>query len=151
MKKLQCFNPSLWLFLCLISFHCAGQKKGTLDKLPKNQIVFGAGGGFGGTVSEFCLADDGQLFEKTSKTDYQRLKTVDKKIVKAHFARLDSLALQRVLFNQPGDIYYYITLRRPKTDEHQVLWGKTDRPVRADIQQFYDSLLKLLPKGKSLN
>jgi hypothetical protein len=151
MKKIRFVNPSLCLLLGLIAFSCTAQKKFNFDKMPKNQIVFGAGGGFGGTVSEFCLLEDGQLYEKATKTEYRRLKKIDKKITKAHFAQLDSLALQRVLFNQPGDIYYYVTVRREKMDEHQVLWGKKDKPIRGDIQRFYDALLKLLPKGKGLN
>jgi hypothetical protein len=151
MKKLRLFNPYLGLLLGFISFNCTAQKKLNFDKMPKKQLVFGAGGGFGGTVSEFCLLEDGQLYEKTTKSQYQRLKSIDKKIAKNHFAQLDSLNLRRVIFNQPGDIYYYITVRQDKMDEHQVLWGKSDRPVRADIQRFYDTLLKLLPKGKGLN
>jgi hypothetical protein len=151
MKKLRLFHPSLWMLLGFLSFNCAAQKKLNFDKMPKKQLVFGAGGGFGGTVSEFCLLEDGQLYEKTSNTQYQRLKTIDKKIAKAHFAQLDSLNLRRMIFNQPGDIYYYITVRHDKMDEHKVLWGKADRPVGADIQRFYDTLLKLLPKGKGLN
>ncbi|MEY4937553.1 MAG: hypothetical protein RIS64_3912 [Bacteroidota bacterium] len=151
MKKLRLFYPYLWMFLGLVSFNCSAQKKLNSDKMPKNQLGFGAGGGFGGMVSEFCLLEDGQLYEKTAANQYQRLKTIDKKIAKTHFAQLDSLNLRRVIFNQPGDIYYYIAVRHDKMDEHKVLWGKSDRPVRADIQRFYDALLKLLPKGKGLN
>jgi hypothetical protein len=151
MKKLRLFDAYLWLLLGFVSLNCAAQKKLNFGKMPKKQLVFGAGGGFGGTVSEFCLLEDGQLYEKMSKNEYHRLKTLNKKETKTHFAQLDSLQLQRVIFHQPGDIYYYITLRRDKMDEHQVLWGKADRPVRADIQRFYDTLLKLLPKGKNLN
>jgi hypothetical protein len=151
MKKLQLFHPYIWMLFGLFSVHCAAQKKFNFDKMPKNQLVFGAGGGFGGTVSEFCLLEDGQLYEKTATTQYQRLKTIDKKLTKSYFARLDSLQLRHVIFNQPGDIYYYITIRRDKMDEYKILWGKADRPVRADIQRFYDTLLKLLPKGKAMN
>jgi hypothetical protein len=151
MKKVRFVNASFCLLLGFISFSCTAQKKLNFDKMPKNQIVFGAGGGFGGTVSEFCLLEDGQLYEKATKTEYRRLQKVDKKKTKAHFAQLDSLALRRMIFNQPGDIYYYITVRHEKMEEHQVLWGKKDKPIRADIQQFYDMLLQLLPKGKGLN
>ncbi|MCB0640031.1 MAG: hypothetical protein KDC44_00255 [Phaeodactylibacter sp.] len=141
MKKLL-----LLLFLPL-SFFCCKTTTYTLDELPDTRVYFGEGGGFAGTLTEYLLLPNGQLFVKPQGTStFVELNGLARKESKLLFKQLDSLRLHKYDFNKPGNLYKYLRQTDAEID-HRVTWGMPDVPVRPDVQRMYKSL-KAAVEGK---
>lgn len=137
------------LLLVLLPFvlPCCKTTNYTIDALPETRIYFGEGGGFAGTVTEYLLLPNGQLFVKPQGTStFVELNGLARKESKALFKQLDSLRLHKYDFNKPGNLYKYVRQTNEEID-HKVTWGLPDLPVRPDIQRMYKSL-KAAVQGK---
>ena len=134
MKKL------LLLVLIPLAFLCCKPTIYTLEELPEDRVYFGEGGGFAGTVTEYLLLPNGQLFfKKPGASNFTELNGLARKESKDLFKQLDSLRLAKHDFNKPGNLYYFLRQTTEEID-HKVTWGLPDVPVRDDIQRMYRSL-----------
>jgi hypothetical protein len=109
-------------------------------------LIFGSGGGIAALVTQYKLTADGALI-KTSGPD-KKSETVGK-IQPAAVAKLLTTAKDLGdpvwLFSQPGDKYYFITLKSFKS-ERTVKWGKPGTVPPPEAKALYDELMKLVTK-----
>ena len=83
-----------FIFLTLF-FSCSGPKY-TQENWPDNRIVFGQGGGFAGSVKEYVLLENGQLFSRSGpETPYEEMTKAKRKSAKAAFELLNSFSIRR--------------------------------------------------------
>lgn len=130
------------LFLIIsVSVSC---KKYTVDKMPEYQIHFGEGGGITGAITEYCLLENGQLFDKKHFTeDFVAYKTVKKKIAKEQFKTCEDINIQSIILNNPGDKYYYISYETP-AQKHRITWGRNKEEVPQSVEDLYGQLKALV-------
>jgi hypothetical protein len=109
-------------------------------------LIFGSGGGIAPLVTEYKLTAEGALI-KTSGPD--KKSEIVGKVQPAAVAKLLSTAKgfgdPVWLFSQPGDKYYFITLKSFKA-ERTVKWGKPGTVPPPEAKALYDELIKLVAK-----
>ena len=137
----------LSILMILTSFGCA--QKMTMEKISTPQIVFGSGGGFTNLLTEYYLLEDGKIVQKSKEGEgYNILTRIDKDKATQCFAGSKILKLDTLAFNEPGNMYYFITIRNDTKSENRIVWGSTDKPVPNEVKGFYKMLLNFLPKPK---
>ena len=132
--------------LALICFLGSCHQKIAAEMMPTTQIVFGSGGGYAGSEKEFVLLEDGKIMEKqVGGKIYKSVARIGKTTSLQHYAQCDSLQIQKMAFQQPGNIYYYMIVKR-NGQENKVVWGNKDKPINDEVAQFYQQLADHLPK-----
>ena len=136
MKKI---TQLLFLLILASTFSFCKVKKYTPVDYPKGQIIFGSGGGFAGTVTEYVLLENGQLFTKKSlEGEYQNVKKLERNVVKQMFNNISFLKIEEVELNEPGNMYYYLQIKN-KNSDHRIVWGGS-QPAPKEIKNFYNTL-----------
>jgi len=133
-------TTQLLLFLSLTTLFtfCKTQDYTPTD-FPKSQIIFGNGGGFAGTMNEFVLLENGQMFSKTSREgDYSSLKKLERNATKQLFNNIETFKIKDVQLDNPGNMYYYVQIK-DKNNEHRIVWGGGD-PVPKQVKTLYNIL-----------
>lgn len=135
------------LFLTFVSFiyfsGCKSQSYSS-SQLPDKQIIFGKGGGFSGEVTEYILLENGQMFRSSSfEQEITEIKKIDPQEAAQFFSQMAALQLEKEDFDHPGNMYYFLSSKSPG-NQSKVIWGNGEYPVREDIQNFYNSLTKLI-------
>jgi len=137
----------LLTFTTLFSF-CKTQQYTPMD-FPKGQIIFGSGGGFAGTMSEFVILENGEMFSKNGiEGEYLNLKKLERNVVKQMFNNVETFNIKDVKLDQPGNMYYYIQIK-DKNSDNRIVWGGGD-PVPKEIKTMYN-ILNHYAKMKSEN
>lgn len=132
------------LYLFLIT-SCS--KKILPEKMPETQIIFGSGGGFTNQVKEYCLLENGKIVAKSADGTYFDILThIGKTEAKQCFNKCQSLHLDEMQFNEPGNLYYFLTIRTKSKPENRIVWGDRSKPVSADVAQLHKTLMSYLPK-----
>jgi hypothetical protein len=138
--------------LLLVALGACSAKTYTVEKMPMPHLSYGSGGGVTGIVSEYCLLQNGQIVEKQRQADkteiYRVIKKIDADEAKRMMALTDSMQLRRVIFTEPGDLYYYLTMHDANGETHKITWGKPEKTVRTDIEKFYKTLIAFLSNQK---
>lgn len=141
------FGSILSILLILASFGCA--QKMTMEKISTPQIAFGSGGGFTNLLIEYYLLEDGKIVQKSKEGQgYNILTRIDKDKATQCFANSKILKLDTLAFNEPGNMYYFITIRNDAKSENRIVWGSNDKPAPNEVKSFYKILLNFLPKPK---
>ena len=141
------FGSILSILLILASFGCA--QKMTMEKISTPQIAFGSGGGFTNLLTEYYLLEDGKIVQKSKEGQgYTILTRIDRDKTTQCFAGSKIVNLDNLKFNEPGNMYYFITIRNDEKSENRIVWGSTDKPVPNEVKSFYKMLLNFLPKPK---
>lgn len=140
MKFLPIF-ASMIIFMNLIQ--CKAQKY-TPETSPEQRLHFGSGGGFAGTMTEYCLLKNGEIFVRQSH-DGEWVKHHKIKAQKAEqcFSQIEHLKLKEVNYNIPGNVYRFIKIGEQK-QEHKIVWGGTQKKPSNDIVVFYTILQKMV-------
>jgi len=127
------------LIIVLVNFSCCKIQEYTPTDFPKQQIVFGSGGGITGAVSEFALLENGVLFSKRGlNAEYKNLTKANKNLTTQLFKNINVLRLKEVNVNTPGNRYHYITIK-DKSGEHQIIWSN-HKSIPDKVKTFYDIL-----------
>jgi hypothetical protein len=87
---------------------------------PKNykgqQIVIGSSGGVTGMMKEYTLLDNSQLFlSKGIKGEWKELEKLKKPKTKSIFNKAAELGLGTMKFKHPGNMTYYLILKKHHT------------------------------------
>lgn len=115
------------------------------DKLPKEQIRFGRGGGVVGRETAYTLLKNGQLFGQNTDGSALELPSADKKIAQGYFNTIRTLDLDLVQFSYPGNVYYFIEVPAAKGDQaNRIVWGDQAHPVDGPIQDIHEKLMALI-------
>jgi len=110
-----------FFYLLLLTFTACKTSYTSPADYPKNQLVFGSGGGFAGTVKTFYLLEDGAVFEAVAgDSTLQKINQVDKSYTKALFAEAEDLSLPTRQLDQPGNMYAFVEWRSPDTQNRLV-------------------------------
>lgn len=147
------FALIIGLGLIILFSQCKSSEEVQSPELfDKRKITFGSGGGFAGTITEYCLLENGQLFGKQTKMlDWQSMDTLDKTKVKQYFKQIDKLKLMDVNFDNPGNWSYFITINDGGKD-HKIRWSMEQKPIGTNVETFYNILnsnVKSLPPFKA--
>ncbi len=135
-------NLTAGLCVLMIVFSCK-----STHYTPKNytdiQLIAGTSGGVSGMIREYSLLDNGQLFQTKGITDeWKELPRLKKSLTRDIFTRATDLDLETIKFNHPGNMTYYLTLKRPSRS-NTIKWGEPGAPTPEDIKAFYDFLMKI--------
>lgn len=141
------FGRTMSILLILVSFGCA--QKMTMEKISTPQIAFGSGGGFTNLLTEYYLLEDGKIVQKSKEGEgYKIITRIDKDKATQCFAGSKILNLDSLAFNEPGNMYYFITIRSDAKSENRIVWGSNDKAAPNEVKTFYKMLLNFLPKPK---
>lgn len=114
------------------------------DDYPNQQIIFGSGGGFAGTYTDYHLFENGMLFKKISTdTTYQKVKRLKKDEVTQIFKNFEVLNLQNYKLNDPGNMNYYMEFKT-KDGGYKIHWGGNNQPVDTNVKTIYQILNNFL-------
>lgn len=143
-KKNNIMNKFLLSILVSIaSFLGCKTTNYNLDNLPEDRIIFGSSGGFAGSVTEFMLLDNGQLFvKKNHAPTYTELISVPKRLAKKAFKMSKALKLEEIKSGEPGNMNNFIGIKGKDVD-HQISWSAGQEFVRKDLQEIFNLLTKL--------
>ncbi|MCB0654020.1 MAG: hypothetical protein KDC85_22265 [Saprospiraceae bacterium] len=142
-------NLFLLLFASLLTglFFASCRTTYTTESFPEKQLFFGSGGGFTGMVTEYLLLDNGQLYKHPAPEVYEELDRIKKKKAESLYAQYDSLGLDNLMFNQPGNIYYFIRMVNGE-NENYLSWSD-ERPLpEVEMMDFYKSLMETVRPKK---
>ncbi len=124
--------------------NCSSSKY-SVAELPELQLNFGNGGGFTGTEHLFVLLKNGQAFKQNSLSkETTELPNVKRKLVKDIFKQAESLDLNNLDINTPGNMYKFIELKLPGIASKRLSWGSPDNPVDEKIESLYTALTELV-------
>ncbi len=142
------FLPSCLLLFSLF-FSCT--HKIATNKLPATQIVFGHGGGFVGVERQHALLPDGRIIQFVRDSPTQKIvKKIGAQKAASFYAEVDSLNLNILLYNAPGNIFHYLVLKGDGKRDHKIVWdgGGGDKNIPVKVEAFYQKLRAELPKRK---
>ena len=140
-------NKSILLILSSVVLMCFlfSCKTHTPLTFEKSKMYFGSGGGFTGAVNEYCLLSNGEFFKKKDKSeDFIVLPKIKRSEAKALFEEMETLKIQELDHNQPGNMYYFLTYA-DDNKTHKIAWGKGESPFNDNQAAFYEKLMKLIP------
>ncbi len=128
-------------------FTACKSTKYTAAKLPAKQLRWGSGGGFTGKETSYALLENGQIFRfRTLDNSTAEEAATKAKTAAGLFSTAETIGLADVALDKPGNMYYFLELRREGTDAHRVTWGDAS-PPNQEVQDFYRVLQQLiLPK-----
>lgn len=138
--------------LALMAVACKAPRMDyTPDIYEGDMISFGNGGGFTGKVDRYVLLDNGQLFNQEAmiKTDvYKALAPLDKRLTEQLFANFYSLDLHKMIVRDPGDLYYFIDMRKDGK-EHRLMWGGHEQTPHPNVKKYYMNLFQLAQRQRT--
>jgi len=134
-------------FIILLAFILLFSCK-TSDKIPddyqKRMVYFGGGGGFTGQSYEFCLLENGSLFNiNEAKKEHTYRMKIKKKQSKEIFKKIDQLALLNLDYNEPGNMYKFIKIEKDGQEPTKLVWGNPSMPVDPSLDSLYAELISL--------
>ncbi|MEL6594211.1 MAG: hypothetical protein AAFQ68_29175 [Bacteroidota bacterium] len=140
--KLLLIGPLLLLGISI--FSCKSRPVDP-ETYSERMIKFGSGGGFTGFYTNYQLLENGDLFlQKDPDSTLQYLSRVKKRLRKPIFARLDSLDVEALAYDQPGNMSQYIeTSFGERLAKCTFTSGDTNAPLVA--RELYQSLIQLIP------
>lgn len=131
------------LLVCIFLVSCK-----TSDKIPKDydkrMLYFGGGGGFTGQSYEFCLLENGSLFNINESNEEHTYKMkLKKKQSQEIFKKVDQLTLLNLDYNEPGNMYKFIKVEKATTDPIKLVWGNPTMTVDPSLNSLYAELISL--------
>jgi hypothetical protein len=135
-------NLTAGLCVLMILFSCR-----STHYTPKNykdvQLIAGNSGGVSGMIREYCLLENGQLFQTKGITgEWKELPRLKKSLTRDIFNKVTELGLETTKFSHPGNMTYYLTLKQPSRS-NTIKWGESGSPPPEGIKAFYDYLMKI--------
>jgi len=101
-------------------------------------INFGNGGGFSGKVVEYRLNENG-LIEKRNGNSYSTKTQIDKDLCEQIFNSIESLDLYSKRIDDPGNMYYFVSIR----DSDMIIpftWGGINKEADPALKNYYQLL-----------
>jgi hypothetical protein len=115
----------------------------TLKNMPKTQLIFGSGGGFTGISTDYCLLENGQLYEiNTFTQEMVEMRPARKSKTDKMFTSLNKMDIVKIECDMPGNMYYYI-LYKTENIQHRITWGDPTAKIDDNLKKCYHELMKL--------
>ena len=104
------------------------------------EIKFGEGGGFTGAITEYQIKPNGDIFIKNSyNKENRKIKTIDDSELKNIEKKFNSLSVESMNFNHPGNLYYFI-----ESGQTKIVWGNSSFPEPKDIKELFFQLNQII-------
>jgi hypothetical protein len=137
MKKLVAFISILLALLSCKSVHY------TPKSYNESQIIAGSSGGVSGTIREYCLLDNGQLFmSKGVDSEWKAMRKLKKSTTRDIFKKAGDLGLERLNFKHPGNMTYYLVIKQPPRS-NEIKWGESGISTPDSIKVFHHYLMTI--------
>ena len=118
------FRTSLLIFLAAITMSCSTSKSEFIpEKIKKDTISFGSGGGFTGQVTKYYMTKDGKIYVQNAD-HIVKAGTISTSVSAQLFANYTNLNLDKLSLNEPGNKYYFIEMSS-KNGKNVIKWGKS--------------------------
>lgn len=115
-----------------------------LDNYKKSKVHFGGGGGFTGKSFEFCLLENGALYNVDSTTkEYSQPIFLKKKEVKTIMNKVMEVNALNYAYNEPGNMYKYIKTTKSDEEDLKLVWGNPELMVDDKVNELYKELIEL--------
>lgn len=116
------------------------------EKYEKSKVYFGNGGGFTGELREFCLLENGDVFQINPSSREATLRnSKGKSMAKSIFKNMDEMDLKKYAYDQPGNLYYWMKYHT-EADSTYLIWGHSDMVVEEEVIHMYEELVELTKK-----
>jgi hypothetical protein len=136
-------NYTIFLFLTGITLISCSSSKDFPQKYKGEQLHFGQGGGFSGLVNYYALLDDGRLFHRAPRdSTFTYEVTWDNAFVRQMFSNYHTLELDKVVCNEPGNLYYFLQHKSGDGPFHIITWGNPGFRQDENIVTYYNLLYK---------
>jgi len=127
----------------MVNTSCQTKKYTPLD-YSENMVIFGSGGGFAGTVNEYCILQNGQcFFKKAGEKVFNEVSSIEDNKVNQVFDIYKTLSLQEIEIKAPGNMYYFVKFGK-KEKMHEMLWGAYGQDPPQKLKSYYDFLNSLV-------
>ena len=137
----------IYIIFCFSMFF-ASCKTAKLEG-PERFIAFGSGGGITGKVNVYRVSSFGKLYNDIAGGSSSEVKThLTNKTLKNIFALADSLQKSTAPFSNPGNIYYFVSLKN-NIENPDYTWGQIDFIVPEPISRLYHLLEKIQTASKT--
>ncbi len=135
----------LFLLSLILFFGCQSTKTIPAD-YEGQRITFGAGGGFTGAVTTYCLLENGRLYKKEgipgkNESEYEKIGRLNKS---ERTALLNQGAEAIKIFEyegQPGNMYAFVDCELD-AGKGRFTWDMGDPPTGDILYELYLSLMK---------
>jgi hypothetical protein len=134
-------------FLLLI-LGCQPYSNTSASTLPDGKrYAIGQGGGFTGDYKEYILSENGKVHKYDFKYDREvYFKTIGKADLIYFMEKIESMSLEGIEMNQPGNMTYYIDVRIGRTSVNKLTWGNhkfyTDKELVKLHKELFENLSK---------
>jgi hypothetical protein len=129
-------------FVCLMFFNSTCQPKNKLGDVAK--VAFGSSGGVTAFKKQYELIASGKLTliegQITGNKNSKYVKTLSQKEMREIAKKLESLKLEEVKFNNPGNMSYFLNIIKNDSTKNEITWGGSDT-VPPKVREFYEFLL----------
>jgi hypothetical protein len=139
----------LYTILMFMSFLSCGKKiQSHPGNFKGNVITYGNGGGFTGAVSAIYLQEDGHIFRNgLSDTSYIHVGKLTKDQTTQFFKNYQSLGLDKMKLDQPGNRYYFLEFKNSKNVQ-KIQWGGKELENN-NPKVYYKLMMDLIKKIES--
>jgi len=138
----------LFLSMTFLLIQCKSKDYLTPYEYEGRVIDFGSGGGFTGKVKQYTIMDNGQVFINADKEGFvDGLKKLGKDQVKQVFNSYDQMNFDQMNFNNPGNLYHFITMKSNGTT-HKLTWGDKETKAPNELEVFHNILMNLVQAKK---
>ena len=87
------------------------------------------------------MHENGELYlNNTLKNQTNKIKTLSEAETKEAFKKMKSLDFEKIRFNHPGNLYYFVKLKS-KESLHEVIWGDNRYTSPNEVKKFYDFMM----------
>lgn len=142
------FRSALNLAGCSLAvlFYCCNHKAFDLSAYQKQYLVFGQGGGITGLRIEYTLLENGNIYQRDSRTDSLTfIKDAGNAFTTQAFQNFTALGLDTLKCYEPGDLYYFVE-RHQSGNAHRIVWGRPGFTQDPMIITYFNNLYRTAKK-----
>lgn len=113
--------------------------------LRGKRYAIGQGGGYSGAYTEFILSENGKVHKYDYKNDREvYFKELNQTDLTYFIEKLESLGLEGMELNAPGNMTYYIDLRMGKISINKIVWGNYTYNPSQELIDLHKELFEKL-------
>lgn len=129
----------------LVVLMCSCASMPVSNTTTVKRYAVGEGGGFTGEYTEFSFSEDGKVYKRDF--NYQRdvfIKQLSDADLNYFLGKINSLGIQTIDINSPGNMSKYIEVRDGETSLNKIVWGSTTYYPPNNLVEFHQELYNKL-------
>jgi hypothetical protein len=139
----------LLLIPLILLFSCQSTKTIPAD-YEGQRIIFGVGGGFTGSVTTYCLIENGTVYRKEglpgkNESEYEKVDKWNKKDRTAYFEQATEAISQLEIEGEPGNLYAFVECDLT-SGKGRFTWDDGNPPMEDIMYKLYVSLMNKVKK-----